>query len=114
MPHEAIMVMPVPGAFQAAAGGDGAPQTRRYACIVALGYVIRGWNASLRPDRARVGEWSQLAAIETGVPVAFEVLTWKPRAGRGADRRRPTLSAAQVEMADVFSQLRAQAAGLLH
>ena len=52
----------------------------------------------------------QLAALETGVPVAFGVLTVETleqaeaRIGKGAEAVRSAL-----EMADAFSQLRASA-----
>ena len=53
----------------------------------------------------------QLAAIETGIPVAFGVLTTdtveqaEARADKGAEAVRTAL-----EMADLFAQLRASAA----
>ena len=39
---EAIDVMPVPGAFELPLGAMALAKTRRYACVVALGCVIRG------------------------------------------------------------------------
>ena len=66
VPREAIMVMAVPGAFELPLAAMALAKTRRYACIVALGCVIRGRDASLRPDRARVGEWSPAGGDRDG------------------------------------------------
>jgi 6,7-dimethyl-8-ribityllumazine synthase len=115
VPREAIMVMPVPGAFELPLAAMALAKTRRYACVVALGCVIRGETAHFDYVASEAASGLQLAAIETGVPVSFGVLTVdtreqaEERIDRAADAVRTAL-----EMADVFSQLRAQAAGGLH
>jgi len=115
VPHEAIMVMPVPGAFELPLAAMALAKTRRYACVVALGCVIRGETPHFDYVASEAASGLQLAAIETGVPVSFGVLTVdtreqaEERIDRAADAVRTAL-----EMADVFSQLRAQAAGGLH
>lgn len=114
VPRDAVMIMPVPGAFELPLAAMALAKTRRYAAIVALGCVIRGEtpHSDLIANEAASG--LQLAAIETGVPVSLGVLTVENRAqaeeriDRAADAVRSAL-----EMADVFSQLRAQAAGPL-
>ena len=114
VPREAVMVMPVPGAFELPLAAMALAKTRRYACIVALGCVIRGETAHFEYVASEAASGLQLAAIETGVPVSFGVLTVdtreqaEERIDRAADAVRTAL-----EMADVFSQLRAQAAGPL-
>jgi 6,7-dimethyl-8-ribityllumazine synthase len=114
VPRDAVMVMPVPGAFELPLATMALAKTRRYACIVALGCVIRGETPHFDFIAGEAASGLQLAAIETGVPVAFGVLTTDTRAqaeeriDRAADAVRSAL-----EMADVFSQLRAQAAGSL-
>jgi 6,7-dimethyl-8-ribityllumazine synthase len=114
VPREAVMVMPVPGAFELPLAAMALAKTRRYACIVALGCVIRGETAHFDYVASEAASGLQLAAIETGVPVSFGVLTVdtrqqaEERIDRAADAVRTAL-----EMADVFSQLRAQAAGPL-
>jgi 6,7-dimethyl-8-ribityllumazine synthase len=114
VPREAVMVMPVPGAFELPLATMALAKTRRYACIVALGCVIRGDTPHFDLISAEAASGLQLAAIETGVPVSFGVLTCdnreqaEARIDRAADAVRSAL-----EMADVFSQLRAQAAGPL-
>ena len=112
VPREAVMVMPVPGAFELPLATMALAKTRRYACVVALGCVIRGETPHFDLIASEAASGLQLAAIETGVPVAFGVLTTETREQAEAriDRAAEAVRSA-LEMADVFSQLRAQAAG---
>ena len=75
VPRDAITVMPVPGAFELPIAAMALAKTRRYACIVALGCVIRGDTPHFDYVCSEAASGLQLAAIETGVPVAFGVLT---------------------------------------
>jgi 6,7-dimethyl-8-ribityllumazine synthase len=108
--REHVTVMPVPGAFELPLGAMALAKTRRYVAIVALGCVIRGETAHFEYVAGEAASGIQLAALETGVPVAFGVLTTDTleqamsRADKGAEAVRTAL-----EMADVFSQLRASA-----
>ena len=104
------MVMPVPGAFELPLAAMALAKTRRYACIVALGCVIRGETAHFDYVASEAASGLQLAAIETGVPVSFGVLTVDTReqAEERIDRATDAVRTA-LEMADVFSQLRAAA-----
>ena len=79
VPREAVMVMPVPGAFELPLAAMALAKTRRYACIVALGCVIRGETPHFELIAHEAASGLQLAAIETGVPVAFGVLTVENR-----------------------------------
>ena len=107
---EAVTIMPVPGAFELPLAAMALAKTRRYACVVALGAVVRGETPHFDYVAAEAASGLQLAAIETGVPVSFGVLTVdtaeqaEARTGRAADAVRTAL-----EMADVFAQLRASA-----
>ena len=109
--RDAITVMPVPGAFELPLAAMALAKTRRYACIVALGCVIRGETPHFDFVAGEAASGLQLAALETGVPVAFGVLTLSDadqadeRLEKGAEAVRTGL-----EMADVFAQLRAAAA----
>ena len=108
--RDAITVMPVPGAFELPIAAMALAKTRRYACIVALGCVIRGDTPHFDFVAGEAASGLQLAALETGVPVAFGVLTLEEaeqadeRLEKGAEAVRTGL-----EMADVFAQLRAAA-----
>jgi 6,7-dimethyl-8-ribityllumazine synthase len=108
--REAVTVIPVPGAFELPLAAMALAKTRRYSCIVALGAVIRGETPHFEYVASEAASGLQLAGLETGVPVAFGVLTVddeeqaRERLDRGADAVRTAL-----EMADVFAQLRAAA-----
>ena len=110
--RDAVLVMPVPGAFELPLAAMALAKTRRYACVVALVVVIRGETAHFDFVASEAASGLQLAAIETGVPVAFGVLTTEDvaqaeaRVDKGAEAARTAL-----EMADVFARLRAAAAG---
>jgi 6,7-dimethyl-8-ribityllumazine synthase len=114
VPRDAVMIMPVPGAFELPLAAMALAKTRRYAAIVALGCVIRGETPHFDYISSEAASGLQLAAIETGVPVSFGVLTVENRqqAEERIDRAADAVRSA-LEMADVFSQLRAQAAGPL-
>ena len=109
--QDSITVMPVPGAFELPLGAMALAKTRRFACIVALGCVIRGDTPHFDYVASEAASGLQLAAIETGVPVSFGVLTLdrpdqaQPRLEKGAEAVRTAL-----EMADLFANLRAAAA----
>ena len=108
--EERITVMPVPGAFELPIGAMALAKTRRYSCVIALGCVIRGETAHFDYVAGEAASGLQLAGLETGVPVAFGVLTVdtaeqaEARVDKGADAAR-----AALEMADLFSQVRRQA-----
>jgi 6,7-dimethyl-8-ribityllumazine synthase len=107
---ERITVMPVPGAFELPIGAMALAKTRRYSCVIALGCVVRGETAHFEYVAGEAASGLQLAGLETGVPVAFGVLTVdtaeqaEARVDRGGDAAR-----AALEMADLFSQVRKQA-----
>ena len=107
---EAVTVMPVPGAFELPLAAMALAKTRRYACVVALGAIVRGETPHFDYIASEAASGLQLAAIETGIPVSFGVLTvetlaqGEARIDRAADAVRSAL-----EMADVFAQLRASA-----
>ncbi|HEY2938138.1 MAG TPA: 6,7-dimethyl-8-ribityllumazine synthase [Gaiellaceae bacterium] len=109
--RSAITVVPVPGAFELPLAAMAFAKTRRYACVVALGCVIRGETAHFDYVAGEAASGLQLAALETGVPVAFGVLTTdtveqaEARVDKGAEAVRTGL-----EMADLFAQLRTAAA----
>jgi 6,7-dimethyl-8-ribityllumazine synthase len=106
--REGITVMPVPGAFELPIAAMALAKTRRYACIVALGCVIRGDTPHFDFVAGEAASGLQLAALETGVPVAFGVLTLE-EADQADDRLEKGAEAVRtgLEMADVFAQLRA-------
>jgi 6,7-dimethyl-8-ribityllumazine synthase len=109
--RDAVLVMPVPGAFELPIAAMALAKTRRYSCVVALGCVIRGETPHFDFVASEAASGLQLAGIETGVPVSFGLLTCdtveqaEARIDRGATAARTAL-----EMADAFAQLRTTAA----
>jgi 6,7-dimethyl-8-ribityllumazine synthase len=109
--RDRLTIVPVPGAFELPLAAMALAKTRRYVCVVALGCIIRGETPHFDYVAGEAASGLQLAALETGVPVAFGVLTLEnggqaeARAGKGAEAVRTAL-----EMADLFTQLRKTAA----
>jgi 6,7-dimethyl-8-ribityllumazine synthase len=111
VPRSQLTIVPVPGAFELPIAAMALAKTRRYLCVIALGCVIRGETPHFDYVASEAASGLQLAALETGIPVSFGVLTCETkeqaeaRVDKGADAVR-----AALEMADLFSQLR-QTAG---
>jgi 6,7-dimethyl-8-ribityllumazine synthase len=105
--RDAVLVMPVPGAFELPIAAMALAKTRRYSCVIALGCVIRGQTPHFDFVAGEAASGLQLAGIETGVPVSFGLLTCdtaeqaEERVDRGGWAARTAL-----EMADAFAQLR--------
>ncbi len=113
--RDRIDVMAVPGAFELPLAAMALAKTRRYSCIVAIGCVIRGDTPHFDYVCSEAASGLQLAGLETGVPVAFGVLTCdsqeQAEARAGGEHGNKGVQAVQsaLEMADVFARLRASA-----
>jgi 6,7-dimethyl-8-ribityllumazine synthase len=107
---EAVTVVAVPGAFELPLAAMALAKTRRYACVVALGCIIRGETKHFDFISSEAASGLQLAALETGTPVSFGVLTCENREQAEAriDRADDAVRSA-LEMADMFAKLRAAA-----
>jgi 6,7-dimethyl-8-ribityllumazine synthase len=108
--QESITVVPVPGAFELPLAAMAFSKTRRFSCVVALGCVIRGETAHFDYVAGEAASGLQLAALETGVPVSFGLLTTDTaeQAEARIDKAAEAVRCA-LEMADLFAQLRAAA-----
>ncbi|MGH9371183.1 MAG: 6,7-dimethyl-8-ribityllumazine synthase [Vicinamibacterales bacterium] len=108
-----IATFVVPGAFELPQAARGAAETGRFDAIVCLGCVIRGETPHFEYISAAVAHGLMEASGETGVPMAFGVLTtdtWEQaeaRAGEGRDNKGFEAAAAALEMAALFRTLRA-------
>jgi 6,7-dimethyl-8-ribityllumazine synthase len=104
---ESVTIMPVPGAFELPLAAMALSKSRRYSCVIALGCVIRGETPHFEYVAGEAASGVLLAGLETGVPVAFGVLTVdtveqaEARLEKGAAAARSAL-----EMADAFGRLR--------
>jgi 6,7-dimethyl-8-ribityllumazine synthase len=107
---DAVTIAAVPGAFELPLAAMALAKTRRYGCVVALGCVIRGETKHFEYISSEAASGLQLAALETGTPVSFGVLTCESReqAEERIDRAVDAVHSA-LEMANMFAQLRATA-----
>jgi 6,7-dimethyl-8-ribityllumazine synthase len=109
---EAIEVMPVPGAFELPLAAMALAKSRRYSCVLALGCVIRGETPHFDYVSAEAASGVQLAGLETGIPVAFGVLTCdttaqaEERAGGSRGNKGVEAARSALEMVESLSLLR--------
>jgi 6,7-dimethyl-8-ribityllumazine synthase len=104
--REAVTVLPVPGAFELPLAAMALAKSRRYACVIALGCVIRGETSHFDFVAGEAASGLQVAALETGIPISFGVLTvdTEEQAEARIDKGAEAVQSA-LEMADVFAQL---------
>jgi 6,7-dimethyl-8-ribityllumazine synthase len=108
--RDAVTIVPVPGAFELPLAAMALAKTRRFVCVVALGCVIRGETPHFDFVAGEAASGLQLAALETGVPVAFGVLTCENvEQAEARIERAAEVARGALEMADLFGQMRAQA-----
>jgi 6,7-dimethyl-8-ribityllumazine synthase len=82
------VVADVPGAFELPLAARAAASSGRFDAIVALGAVIRGDTDHYEHIAREAASGLQRAALDTGVPVAFGVLTCESEA-QAVQRSRP-------------------------
>lgn len=102
----------VPGAFELGAAAAAAVATGRYACLVALGAVIRGETAHFQYVADAATRGLGQVAVRTMVPVGFGLLTVDSldqalaRSGGASGNKGYEAAAAALSCADLFEQLR--------
>ena len=107
-----IEVVRVPGSFEIPVTAKTLAQTRRYDALICLGCIIRGETQHFDYLSAEVTRGIQLAALETGVPMAFGVLTTDTleqavdRAGAKSGNKGAEVALAAVEMANLLRNTR--------
>jgi 6,7-dimethyl-8-ribityllumazine synthase len=103
-----VQVFAVPGAFEIPQAARAAAETGRFDAVVCLGCVIRGETPHFEYIASAVAHGITAAAGETGVPMAFGVLTTdtmeqaSARSGPGADNKGREAAAAAIEMAALY------------
>jgi 6,7-dimethyl-8-ribityllumazine synthase len=108
-----VEVLSVPGAFEIPQAARAVAETGRIDAVVCLGCVIRGATAHFEYISASVAHAIQQASGETGVPMAFGVLTtdtWEQAEERAVDGRHNKgweAAAAAIEMAVLVRRIRA-------
>ena len=112
----AVDVAWCPGAFEIPLVAQTLAASERYDAVICLGAVIRGATAHFDYVASGVTSGCQQAALQTGVPVLFGVLTvdtldqaWE-RAGTKAGNKGAEAAAAAIEMVDLQARLGAVSA----
>ena len=113
-----VDLLRVPGAFEIPMAAQRVAETGKVSAVVCLGCLIKGATPHFEYISASVAHGIQEASGDTGVPMAFGVLTtdsWEQaeeRAGGGRDNKGFEAAAAAIEMAQLFRRLhRARPAG---
>lgn len=111
---EAVDIVRVPGAFEIPTAARQVARTRRPAAVICLGCLIRGATPHFDYIASAASHGITAAAADTGVPMAFGVLTTNSveealeRAGEGPDNKGREAARAALEMASLFSRLEAR------
>jgi 6,7-dimethyl-8-ribityllumazine synthase len=110
-PDADVEELQVPGAFELPQAARAAAATGRFDAIVCLGCVIRGETPHFEYISAAAAHGVMAAAGDTGVPIAFGVLTTdteaqaRERAVPGDENKGREAAAAAIEMAALFRRL---------
>jgi 6,7-dimethyl-8-ribityllumazine synthase len=108
-----VEIVRVPGAYDMPMVARRLAQSRRYDAIIALGAVIRGATAHFDYVAGECASGLGRVAAETGVPVAFGVLTTDTadqamdRAGGKAGNKGADAALAAIELANLLRRLEA-------
>ena len=106
-----VQVLSVPGAFEIPQAARAAAESGRFDAVVCLGCIIRGETPHFDYIASAVAHGITDAAGETGVPMAFGVLTTdtveqaEARSGPGPDNKGREAAAAAIEMAALYKSL---------
>jgi 6,7-dimethyl-8-ribityllumazine synthase len=108
---EQIEIAPVPGAFEIPIAAKKLAQTGRYDAILCIGCVLRGETTHYDYVCSESARGIQLAQMDTGVPMAFCVLTCDTleqaidRAGSKGGNKGFDAGLAAIEMANLARKL---------
>jgi 6,7-dimethyl-8-ribityllumazine synthase len=106
-----ITVVWTPGAFEIPPVTKKLAESGKYNAIIALGCVIRGATAHFEYVAGEAAKGIGQAAMQTGVPIIFGVLTTETieqaieRAGTKAGNKGSESALAAIEMANLMDQL---------
>jgi 6,7-dimethyl-8-ribityllumazine synthase len=106
-----LTVVRVPGAFELPVAARRLAAGGRYDAVVALGCVIRGDTPHFDYVAGECARGLQLASLETGVPIAFGVLTVESleqaleRAATSAGNKGGEAMECALEMAGLMARL---------
>lgn len=109
--EEQIALVKVPGAFEIPMTAQRLARSGNYDAIICLGAVIRGATPHFDYVASEVSKGIAQVALETGIPVAFGVLTTDSleqaieRAGAKSGNKGWDAAMAAMEMANLFKSM---------
>jgi 6,7-dimethyl-8-ribityllumazine synthase len=112
VPADRIDVAWVPGSFELPLAARVMAETGRYAAVVCIGCVIRGETGHYDHVAGQTASGIQSAALATGVPVIFGVLTTDTveqalnRAGLKSGNKGTEAALAAVQMVNLLASIR--------
>ena len=109
--EEDIAIFKVPGAFEIPLVAKQLALQKNYEAIICLGAVIRGATPHFEYVSAEVSKGIANASLETGIPMAFGVITADnleqaiERAGSKAGNKGWSAAIAAIEMVDLLRKI---------
>lgn len=103
-----VEVVRVPGSFEIPIAAKRLAASRKFDAVITLGAILRGETSHFEYISSEVARGIQLAALETGIPVAFGVLTCDTleqaieRAGAKSGNKGFEAALTAVEMANLL------------
>jgi 6,7-dimethyl-8-ribityllumazine synthase len=110
--EDKITVARVPGSFEIPLVAKRMAASRQYDAVICLGTVIRGATPHFEYIASEVAKGVAMAGLETGVPIAFGVLTTDSieqaveRAGTKAGNKGFDAACSAIEMANLLRELK--------
>ena len=114
-----VEVVRVPGSFELPVAAKKLAESRRPDAIICIGCVLRGETSHYEHVSSEVARGVQLAQMDTGVPMAFCVLTCDTleqaidRAGLKSGNKGFEAGLAAIEMGNLSRQIRAASSNRL-
>ncbi len=108
---EDVDVVKVPGSFELPLAAKGLAQSKRYDGVICIGAVIRGSTPHFEHVATQVSKGLQNVMLDSGVPVAFGVVTADTleqaieRAGSKHGNKGQQAALTVIEMANVLKRL---------
>jgi 6,7-dimethyl-8-ribityllumazine synthase len=110
--EDQITLVKVPGSFEIPLVAKRLAKSGKYHAIICLGTVIRGGTPHFEYIAAEVSKGIAATSLETGVPIAFGVLTTDSieqaveRAGTKGGNKGFDAACSAIEMANLFRDLK--------
>lgn len=111
VPDDAVTIVHVPGAFEIPMAAMRLAETGRFDAVICVGCLIKGETMHFEYIASAASQGIMDAAMATGVPIAFGVLTTvtdeqaEARAKPGPDNKGGEAARAAIEMATLLRSI---------